>query len=164
MITEIFSAAEKASAKARLRAIKDLDAAAIQLSQVCRLVLDQKHGWRTALDHLRCDQTEGAADRRAAATQYSDRSRESYLPGKEGCATRHAESATPAGSVSEPRVLQSSGDAAVDLRQAARDCMRPGIRPAHRCASWMSDGDVGSSRGTQDPARSSGRTVRGHSH
>lgn len=42
MITEIFSEAEKASAKARLRTIKDLDAAAIQLSQVCRLLLDDK--------------------------------------------------------------------------------------------------------------------------
>jgi hypothetical protein len=40
LITEIFSDAERASNKARLRTIKDLDAAAIQLTQVCRLVLD----------------------------------------------------------------------------------------------------------------------------
>ena len=40
LITEIFSDAARASDKARLRTIKDLDAAAIQLTQVCRLVLD----------------------------------------------------------------------------------------------------------------------------
>jgi TnpA family transposase len=40
LITEIFSEAAKASDKARLRTIKDLDAAAVRLSQVCRLVLD----------------------------------------------------------------------------------------------------------------------------
>ncbi|MBV9085680.1 MAG: DUF4158 domain-containing protein [Acidobacteriaceae bacterium] len=42
LITGIFSEAEKASAKARLRTIKDLDAAAIQLSQICRIILDDK--------------------------------------------------------------------------------------------------------------------------
>ena len=42
LITEIFNEAEKSSDKARLRTIKDLDAAAMQLSQVCRLVLDDK--------------------------------------------------------------------------------------------------------------------------
>src|SRR6266404_4273012 len=41
VITEIFSDAKNAGEKARLRRIKDLDAAAIQLSQVCRLILDQ---------------------------------------------------------------------------------------------------------------------------
>jgi TnpA family transposase len=40
LITEIFSDAKNAGEKARLRRIKDLDAAAIQLSQVCRLILD----------------------------------------------------------------------------------------------------------------------------
>lgn len=40
LVTEIFSDAARASDKARLRTIKDLDAAAIQLTQVCRLVLD----------------------------------------------------------------------------------------------------------------------------
>lgn len=40
LITEIFSNATKAGEKARLRTIKDLDAAARQLSQACRLVLD----------------------------------------------------------------------------------------------------------------------------
>jgi hypothetical protein len=40
LITEIFSEAERASNRARLRTIKDLDAAAVQLTQVCRLVLD----------------------------------------------------------------------------------------------------------------------------
>ena len=40
LITEMFSDAARASDKARLRTIKDLDAAAIQLTQVCRLVLD----------------------------------------------------------------------------------------------------------------------------
>ncbi|MGA2986948.1 MAG: Tn3 family transposase [Terriglobia bacterium] len=40
LITEIFSNAVRASDKARLRTIKDLDAAALQLTQVCRLVLD----------------------------------------------------------------------------------------------------------------------------
>ncbi|MBA3805845.1 MAG: hypothetical protein H0X14_09075 [Acidobacteria bacterium] len=40
LITEIFSDATKADEKARLRSIKDLDAAATQLGQVCRLVLD----------------------------------------------------------------------------------------------------------------------------
>ena len=42
LITEIFSEAEKASTKARLRTIKDLDAAALQLSQICRMILDDK--------------------------------------------------------------------------------------------------------------------------
>jgi TnpA family transposase len=42
LITEVFSEAEKASTKARLRTIKDLDVAAIQLSQICRMVLDEK--------------------------------------------------------------------------------------------------------------------------
>ena len=41
LITEIFSDAARASDKARLRTIKDLDAAAVQLTQVCRLVLDR---------------------------------------------------------------------------------------------------------------------------
>ena len=41
LFTEIFSDAKNAGEKARLRRIKDLDAAAIQLSQVCRLILDQ---------------------------------------------------------------------------------------------------------------------------
>ena len=41
LITEIFSDAKNAGEKARLRRIKDLDAAAIQLSHVCRLILDQ---------------------------------------------------------------------------------------------------------------------------
>ena len=40
LITEMFSGAVRASDKARLRTIKDLDAAAIQLMHVCRLVLD----------------------------------------------------------------------------------------------------------------------------
>ena len=40
LITEMFGDAARASDKARLRTIKDLDAAAIQLTQVCRLVLD----------------------------------------------------------------------------------------------------------------------------
>jgi len=40
LITEIFANATKAGEKARLRSIKDLDAAASQLSQACRLVLD----------------------------------------------------------------------------------------------------------------------------
>jgi hypothetical protein len=40
LITEIFSEAERASKRARLRTIKDLDAAAIQLTHVCRLILD----------------------------------------------------------------------------------------------------------------------------
>ena len=40
LITEMFSDAARASDKARLRTIKDLDAAAIQLTQVCRLVLN----------------------------------------------------------------------------------------------------------------------------
>ena len=40
LITEIFSDATKAGEKARLRTIKDLDAAAQQLGQVCRLVLN----------------------------------------------------------------------------------------------------------------------------
>jgi len=40
LITEIFSDATKAGEQARLRTIKDLDAAAMQLRQVCRLVLD----------------------------------------------------------------------------------------------------------------------------
>jgi TnpA family transposase len=40
LITEIFANATKAGEKARLRTIKDLDAAASQLSQACRLVLD----------------------------------------------------------------------------------------------------------------------------
>jgi hypothetical protein len=40
LITEMFSGAVRASDKARLRTIKDLDAAAIQLTQVCRLILN----------------------------------------------------------------------------------------------------------------------------
>jgi hypothetical protein len=40
LITEMFSGAARASDIARLRTIKDLDAAAIQLTHVCRLVLD----------------------------------------------------------------------------------------------------------------------------
>jgi hypothetical protein len=40
LITEMFSGAVRASDKARLRTIEDLDAAAIQLTQVCHLVLD----------------------------------------------------------------------------------------------------------------------------
>ena len=40
LITEVFASAARASDKARLRSIKDLDAAAIQLMQVCRLVLN----------------------------------------------------------------------------------------------------------------------------
>jgi gamma-glutamyl:cysteine ligase YbdK (ATP-grasp superfamily) len=40
LITEMFSGAARAGDKARLRTIKDLDADAIQLTQVCRLVLD----------------------------------------------------------------------------------------------------------------------------
>jgi hypothetical protein len=40
LVTEIFSDAARASDKARLRTIQDLDAAATQLSQVCRLVLN----------------------------------------------------------------------------------------------------------------------------
>lgn len=40
LITEIFSGAARASDKARLRTIKDLDTAAVQLTQVCRLILD----------------------------------------------------------------------------------------------------------------------------
>jgi hypothetical protein len=79
-----------------------------------------------------------------------------------GSATRHAESATPAGSLSEPGVLQGPGDAALDVRQATCNRVRPRISPAHRCTAWMSDRDLGSSRSAQDPARSSGRTVRGH--
>lgn len=40
LITEIFSDATKAGEKARLRTIKDLDAAATKLGQACRLILD----------------------------------------------------------------------------------------------------------------------------
>jgi TnpA family transposase len=42
LLTELFSDAARESDKARLRTIKDLDAAAIQLTQVCRLVLDSE--------------------------------------------------------------------------------------------------------------------------
>lgn len=52
LITEIFSEAARASDKSRLRTIKDLDAAAVQLMQVCRLVLDsglQDADLRTAI-------------------------------------------------------------------------------------------------------------------
>ena len=53
LITEIFSDAAKASDKSRLRTIKDLDAAAVQLSQVCRLVLDSDlSGCGFAVRHL----------------------------------------------------------------------------------------------------------------
>ncbi len=41
MITEIFADATKAGEKARLRTLKDLDAAAIKLGQACHLLLDQ---------------------------------------------------------------------------------------------------------------------------
>ena len=41
LITEIFSGAKTAGEKARLRTLKDLDAAALQLSQVGRLLLDR---------------------------------------------------------------------------------------------------------------------------
>ena len=40
LITEVFAEAERASERARLRTIKDLDSAAIQLSQVGRFILD----------------------------------------------------------------------------------------------------------------------------
>ena len=40
LITEVFSDATKAGEKSRLRTIKDLDVAASQLGQVCRLILD----------------------------------------------------------------------------------------------------------------------------
>ena len=40
LITEIFTDATKAGEKARLRTIKDLDAAAMQLGQACHLLLD----------------------------------------------------------------------------------------------------------------------------
>ena len=40
LITDIFSEAKNAGERARFRRIKDLDVAAIQLSKVCRLVLD----------------------------------------------------------------------------------------------------------------------------
>ena len=40
LVTDIFSDAKKAGERARFRRIKDLDAAAIQLSKVCRLILD----------------------------------------------------------------------------------------------------------------------------
>ncbi len=40
LLTEIFTDATKAGEKARLRTIKDLDAAAVQLGQVCRVLLD----------------------------------------------------------------------------------------------------------------------------
>ena len=40
LITEIFADATKAGEKARLRTIKDLDAAATRLGQACRLILD----------------------------------------------------------------------------------------------------------------------------
>ena len=40
LIEEIFTKATKAGEKARLRTIKDLDAAAVQLGQVCRVLLD----------------------------------------------------------------------------------------------------------------------------
>lgn len=52
LITEIFSGAARASDKSRLRTIKDLDAAAVQLMRVCRLVLDadlQDAGLRSAI-------------------------------------------------------------------------------------------------------------------
>ncbi|MCI0390762.1 MAG: Tn3 family transposase, partial [Acidobacteria bacterium] len=40
LITEIFSEAKKSGEKARLRTIKDLDAAALQLGAVCRVIID----------------------------------------------------------------------------------------------------------------------------
>jgi hypothetical protein len=40
LITDVFSEAKSAGERARLRRIKDLEAAAIQLSKVCRLILD----------------------------------------------------------------------------------------------------------------------------
>ena len=44
---------------------------------------------------------------------------------------------TAAGSLSKPGVLQGPGHAALDVRQAACDRMRPGICAAYRCASGM---------------------------
>lgn len=40
LITEVFAEATKAGEKARLRTLKDLDAAAMKLGQACRLILD----------------------------------------------------------------------------------------------------------------------------
>jgi hypothetical protein len=50
LITEVYSKAAKAGEKARLRTIKDLDAAASQLGQTCRLVLDPLNPGHTAAD------------------------------------------------------------------------------------------------------------------
>ena len=50
-----------------------------------------------------------------------------------------AEPAASAGGVSEPRVLQGAGDAAVDLRQAARHRLRRGSPAAHRSARGCLD-------------------------
>ena len=66
LITEIFSDAARASDKARLRTIKDLDAAAIQLMQVCRLILApdlQDAGLRSAIfKTLERDELEAAVN------------------------------------------------------------------------------------------------------
>jgi hypothetical protein len=104
-------------------------------------------------------QAEGADNRRAAAKECSDRSRKSCLRGKEGSASSHAESATPAGSISEPGVLQSSGDATRDVRQATRDRLRIRLRSGHCRTSGLSGGNIGPLGGAQDPARSSGRAI-----
>jgi hypothetical protein len=41
IVSEIFAEAARASDRARLRTIKDMDSAALQLSQVCRFVLNE---------------------------------------------------------------------------------------------------------------------------
>ena len=48
LITEMFSEATKAGEKARLRTLKDLDVAASQLGQACRLILDSCSGCRAS--------------------------------------------------------------------------------------------------------------------
>ena len=86
----------------------------------------------------------GTADRGRAAGGDGARARQPDLRREARAASRPAEPAAAPGGVPESRVLQGPGDAAVDVRQAARHRVRRGPRAAHRrCRAAVSTTSAG---------------------
>ena len=92
-----------------------------------RATCSRGRGRRHALGRASLATPKGTSARRAAARSARTHSRRSDLHRQRSTATRSVQSTCPAGGISESRVLQGTGDAPADLRQAAhhRLCRGP---------------------------------------
>ena len=93
---------------------------------------------RRTVDHAALPSPSGAADRRRPPVNAGAGPRQPDLHRQGRAQPWASESPAPTGGVSESGVLQGAGDAAVDVRQAARHRLRRGPPASHRPSARLS--------------------------